>query len=190
MNPYSNKVFANFQFKHPESPQELISQEPECGKPAFSVRRAMPVIFLMLILLVLCILLLPWPTRISLSLPGGRIDADGTLLEEGSIQVVGWQYNYLFRQDKMKAEVQVPDLTLSQTIWQKESFHANTLGPFRHMVQSIYVNELGSYQLSHISIALDNSWFLVQIGPNLYFGSSDPQMDAAAIVNTCRLVIQ
>lgn len=189
MNPYSNKVFSQGQFKHSNGSQEILSDIPSDPQNVFSVQRSKPVIFLSMVLLVLCLCFLPWPTRIDLTLPGGKISTEGVLIQEGTIQLEGWQYNYLFRQDQMKVAVEVMDLTLSQTVWQKQSFHAGILGHFRHMVQFIYVNELESYQLSHISIALDDSWFLVKIGPDIYFGSGNPEMGAKAILEECRLVI-
>lgn len=189
MNPYSNKVFSSAQFKDEDIPQGILSNAPSDSQNTFSVRFTAPVIIFSVVILVLCILTLPIPSRIDLTLPGGRIDAEGNLMQEGTICLEGWQYHYLIRQDRMKAEVDVMDLTLSQTKWQKQTLDSGLLGHFRHMTQLIYVNELESYQLSHICIALDDSWFLIQIGQTLYFGSENPEMDAKAILEECRLVV-
>lgn len=188
MNPYSNKVFSPAQFKHPEIPQGILSDIPSDAKNRFSVRFTTPIIILTVIILIVCIFILPLPARIDLTLPGGRIDAEGNLIQEGTIHLEGWQYNYLLRQDKIKVAVEVMDLTLSATNWQKHFYSCN-LGDFRHMVQSIYVNEWNCFEVCEISIALDESWFLIQIGQTLYFGSENPGMDAKAILDECRLVI-
>lgn len=142
----------------------------------------------LLVIFAVLVCVLPWPTRIDLTMPGGRINAEGEIIQEGTTHLEGWQYHYLFREDMMKVSVEVMDLTLSNTDWQKH-FYSCRLGDFRHMVQSIYVNEWNEFEISEISIANDDSWFLVRIGPRMYFGSVNPQMDAAAILAECRAVI-
>lgn len=189
MNPYSNKVFAHFQFKDPETPQELMSHAPSGEKSPYPVNRVKPLIFLILLILILFISLLPWPTRIDLTLPGGRIGTDGELIQEGSVRLEGWQYNYLFRRDTMKVAVEVQDLTLSRTHWQKNPYYASMFGDYRHMFQMIHTAEADGYEISVVAIANDNSWCMVQIGKNLYYGSTNPEMPADAILQACKHVI-
>ena len=188
MNPYLNKVFSPAQFKRPEVPQGILSDIPSDSKNSFSVRFTTPIVILSVLILVVCILTFPLPARIDLTLPGGRIDAEGNLIQEGTIHLEGWQYNYLLREDKMKVSVEVMDLTLSHTNWKKQ-IYSNYLGDFRHMVQFVYIDEWNIFELCEISLAHDDSWFLIQIGTCMYFGSLNPDMDANAIIDECYLVI-
>ena len=188
MNPYSNKVFANYQFKDAESPQELMSPGSSGENAPFPVNKGKPLILLILLAVILCICLLPWPTRIDLTFPGGQINAEGDLIQEETIHLEGWRYSYLFRQDKIKVSLDVPELTLSATNWQKTDFHSY-FSDFRYFTQLIYVTEHSDFELSHVCIANDDSWCLVQIGDYIYFGCADPDMDAQAILTECRAIV-
>ena len=55
-----------------------------------------------LVLAALCVCLLPWPSRIDITVPSQKVAEDGTILEDGQIILKGWKLNYLLRMDKVK----------------------------------------------------------------------------------------
>ena len=69
-----------------------------------------------LVLAALCVCLLPWPSRIDMTVPSQKVAEDGTILEDGQIVLKGWKLNYLLRQDKVKfSEVKPTPLTTRLT---------------------------------------------------------------------------
>ena len=56
---------------------------------------------------VLCVLLAPFPTRVNTTLPGVRMTTAGEEVEAVNIQVQGWKLHYLVRQNQLQYTIKV-----------------------------------------------------------------------------------
>ncbi len=188
MHGNNNKVFSQQQFKQSQDPQRLLSESSSHHTDSFSLKRGKLLILLFAILLVLALCFLPLPSRIHLSLPGGQIDRDGTLIQEGEILLHGRHYEYLLRDDKIKLETEVPGLTLDNSTWHRMTY-TTVLGDFMHASQLVYVEEFSGYILLRISLANDYSWCLIQAEEYLFFGTTNPDLTAEAVITSNPLLI-
>lgn len=175
----NNKVFSQQQFKHPDAPQQLLCESTGIHTAPYSLRPSKLLLILFPVLIIAAVCLLPWPTRIDLTMPGARITSDGDIVQETSIRLLGWQYDYLFRQDSMCLRLDISDLDLSASVVRKEAYypHHNC----RWLYQEVYAAELNGYLIAKIVIADDNTWCRLQIGEYQYYGSIDPAADMSAI---------
>lgn len=62
-----------------------------------------------LIVVVLIVCLLSWPSRVNVTLPGVQVAGDGTVVSDVTVNIEGWQLKYLFLQDRMNISVTIQD---------------------------------------------------------------------------------
>ena len=101
-----------------------------------------------LVLAALCVCLLPWPSRIDITVPSQKVAEDGTVLEDGKIVLKGWKLNYLLRQDKVKfSEVKVHGFDVDSQWMVLTSVHSSPGGrkgeqaPYDNSFVSGYMTE-------------------------------------------------
>lgn len=73
-------------------------------------KRILTIAAVLLGIALVCVCTLPIKTEIALSLPGGRIDFDGSLLSGETAAISGCHRNYLLREDTLDLNVDFPDL--------------------------------------------------------------------------------
>ncbi len=66
-------------------------------------------IILVTVIVALAVCLLPWPSRINLTLPGVEVNPDNTVEKDITLSVEGWHLKYLLQQNQIKASVVIHD---------------------------------------------------------------------------------
>ena len=58
-------------------------------------------ILALILLLAAAVCSLPWPTRVNLSMDAAEVSPDGTVIQEGTLEMQGWILNYLYKPDSV-----------------------------------------------------------------------------------------
>ena len=66
-------------------------------------------IILVTVIVALAVCLLPWPSRVNVTLPGAEVNSDNTVKKDITLSVEGWYLKYLLQQDQIKASVLIHD---------------------------------------------------------------------------------
>lgn len=68
-----------------------------------------------LVLILLLLYFVPWPTHVQLALPGAELAEDGTVIAEGEMVIEGWIYHYLFKSDEFHVgTLRIPNREIGQ----------------------------------------------------------------------------
>lgn len=63
---------------------------------------------LVVIALIAAVCLLPWPSRIHATMYGTVVNEAGETVKETTFTLVGWKFNYLFREDTITLDMKFP----------------------------------------------------------------------------------
>ena len=58
------------------------------------------------VIAIVLVCLLPWPTRVNVTMDAAKLDADGNKLGTATLCIKGWKLNYLFREDRMDIAIE------------------------------------------------------------------------------------
>ena len=133
-------------------------------------KRILTIAAVLLGIALLCVCTLPVKTEIDLSLPGGRIDFDGSLLSGETAAISGCYRNYLLREDTLELNVDFPDLD-TFTNYQNPVPWLRMDG-YISQFQFIYVKDWGDVGSCNIYLANDGSWYLIRLNNRLFYGSA------------------
>lgn len=129
----------------------------------------MKTIVCVVVLAVLAVCFLPFPTRINMTMQSCQVTEDGTVVDEGEIVIKGWKLNYLFRQDTVRfTELKFHELeayTRSQPAANVSAWPSNQDdSSFDYTYNAIFVRGeyQGSYTLS-LRLSTDLGWCYADI---------------------------
>lgn len=143
-------------------------------------KRILTIAAILLAVALLCVCTLPLKTEIALSLPGGRIDFDGSLLSGETAAISGCYRNYLLREDTLELNVDFPDLD-TFTNYQSPVPWLQMDG-YISQFQFIYVKDWSDVGSCNIYLANDGSWYLIRLNNRLFYGSAEGGPGPAEII--------
>ena len=143
-------------------------------------KRILTILAILLAIALLCICTLPIKTEINLSLPGGRIDFDGSLMSNETAAISGCYRNYLLREDTLELNVSFPDLDTFTNYQSPVPWFQ--LDGYISQFQFIWVNDWGDDASCNIYLANDGSWYLIRLNNRLFYGSNQGGPTPAEII--------
>lgn len=143
-------------------------------------KRILTILAIVLAIALVCVCTLPIKTEINISLPGGRIDFDGSLLSSETATLSGYYRNYLFRKDTLELNVVFPDLDTFTNYQSPVPWFQ--LDSYISQFQYIFVKEWSDVGSCHIYLANDGTWYLVRLNNRLFYGSAEGGPTPAEII--------
>ena len=143
-------------------------------------KRILTILAILLAIALVCVCTLPIKTEINISLPGGRIDFDGSLLSSETATLSGYYRNYLFRKDTLELNVDFPDLDTFTNYQNPIPWFQ--LDGYISQFQFIFVKEWSDVGSCHIYLANDGTWYLVRLNNRLFYGSNQGGPTPAEII--------
>ncbi len=140
------------------------------------------------VILAAAVCLLPWPSRVDLTMYAVRVDKDGGEIGETEVVIRGWQWNYLLKRDRLDVDIEFR---------QDEPLrYASTLGMgiFTEMERPFtgymgYCPEIDGMIDGNFAISPDRETFFMSYLDGYIVGSIHPDFDPKEILDAYRFLV-
>lgn len=149
-------------------------------------------ITLIAVIIALAVCLLPWPSRVNVTLPGVKASADGSVETDVTVRVEGWQLKYLFRQDHLTASVTVHDsVTNTDTSIKIDGPVFDTLVTEIWCSAPSYHAEINGFEIVNLSFTNTMDTFLLQRSSeeSIYVAASDVRGNLPKILDRFSFIL-
>lgn len=147
-------------------------------------------IILFLAVAAACICTLPWPTRFEYTFYGAQVDADGTVIETGKIELSGTRYDYLFKNSKVKLDtVTLPGLEIIEQDLET-MIYTRPNPEYEYMPCMAYVPDVDRFVRFALCLSAERDNCILKVGPWYFVGSIQEDFDPVQLLDACAQVIE
>ena len=145
------------------------------------------------ILLLLAVCFLPWPTRVNVQMTGMEVTADGTYKNDYTVQLKGWKLNYLFQDDDAIFDahiIGINSLELNNTDQSPRALFTRLSDEFDYFIWDVYSPLQNRFETVTMCLSKNADWLVIHAADQHFVAAADANADLQAYWEMCADQIQ
>lgn len=138
-----------------------------------------------ILLLAAAVCTLPFPTKMDITMTGSEVNEDGTAIADRTLHLEGWKFNYLFRNDTVKLDVQIDPSGLDLAALNHTALYTEAFPQWDYASWLVYLPEMNGMRALTLYLDKDQAAAVIKVNDRQFVFSADPDADLQEYWDNC-----